>query len=67
MLSKQLRDYIESLSIVSAAVVVAVLSAAVVWILAVAWPDLRKLWAASVPFAVAFCLLVARVVGRGSI
>jgi len=52
----QLRDLIDSLSIFSGAVVVAVLSAIVVWRLTVLWPDFRKLWVLFVPFIIAFCL-----------
>ena len=53
---RQLRDSIDSLSILSGAIVVAVVSAAVVWALAVASPDLRKLWMVIIPLIIAFCL-----------
>ena len=53
---QQLRDLIDSLSIFSGAVVVAVLSTIVVWRLTVLWPDFRKLWVLIVPFIIAFSL-----------
>jgi hypothetical protein len=53
---QQVRALIDSLSLFSGAVVVAVLSAIVVWLLAVVWPDFGKLWALIAPFIIAFCL-----------
>ncbi len=52
----QLRGLIDSLSIFSGAIVVAVVSTAIVWGVAVVSPDLRKLWIVIIPLFVAFCL-----------
>jgi amino acid permease len=53
---QQVRALIDSLSLFSGAVVVAVLSVVVVWLLAVVCPDFGKLWALIAPFIIAFCL-----------
>ena len=52
-----MRVVVESLSLSSGAIVIAVLSAVVVWLLcSVGSPELRTLWAIVVPFILAFCL-----------
>jgi hypothetical protein len=51
-----IKDLVDSLSIWSGALVVAVVSGTVVWLLAWMLPALRKLWVVIVPLIVAFCL-----------
>lgn len=52
-----MRTFVESLSLGSGAILVAVLSAGVVWLLSsVSPPTLRMLWIAVVPLIVAYCL-----------
>jgi hypothetical protein len=53
---QRMKELVDSLSIWSGALVVAVVSGAVVWLLASMFPALRKLWVVIVPFTVAFCL-----------
>ena len=52
-----MRQLIESLSLGSGAILVAILSLAIVWLLSsVAPKPLRTLWAVIVPFVLAYCL-----------
>jgi hypothetical protein len=51
-----MKELIDSLSLFSGALVTAVVSGTVVWLLAWIFPKLRKLWIAIVPFTIAFCL-----------
>jgi len=52
-----MRSFIESLSLTSGAIVIAVLSTALVWLLCALCPvRLRKLWVVIVPFVLAYCL-----------
>jgi hypothetical protein len=53
----QMKETLESLSLGSGAVLVAVLSAGVVWLLCAISPvSLRWIWAVIVPFIFAYCL-----------
>ena len=52
-----MKEFVDSLSFGSGALIVAILSAGVVWLLCFLFPaSLRKLWAVTVPFALAYCL-----------
>lgn len=52
-----MKTFVESLSLGSGAILVAILSAGVVWLLCIVCPvTLRKLWVVIVPFAFAYCL-----------
>ena len=52
-----MKTYVESLSLGSGAILVAILSAGVVWLLCFVCPvALRKLWVVIVPFTFAYCL-----------
>jgi hypothetical protein len=53
---QRMKELVGSLSIWSGALVVAVVSGTVVWLLAWMFPALRTLWVVIVPFTVAFCL-----------
>ena len=53
---QRFRELIDSLSIWSGTFFVALVSAAVVWLLARMFTKLRKLWIVIVPFTIAFCL-----------
>jgi hypothetical protein len=53
---QRLKELVDSLSIGSGALVVAVVSGTLVWLLAWLFPALRKLWVVIVPFTVAFSL-----------
>lgn len=49
--------YVESLSLGSIAILIAILSACVVWLLCSVFPvSLRWLWVAIVPFILAYCI-----------
>ena len=57
MIADEMRTLVESLSLGSGAIVVAILSAGVVWLLCCVGPTiLRTLWIVIVPFAFAYCL-----------
>ena len=52
-----MRTFVESLSLGSGAILLAVLSTGVVWLLCSVFPvTLRKLWVVIVPFIFAYCL-----------
>lgn len=51
-----MKELVESLSLWSGAFLVAIVSGALVWILAAAFPRLRRLWAVVVPLVIASCL-----------
>jgi hypothetical protein len=52
-----MKAFVESFSFSSGAVLIAVLSSVIVWLLCSVFPEsLRKLWAVLVPFALANCL-----------
>jgi hypothetical protein len=52
-----MRQFLESLSLTSGAIVVAVASTALVWVLTFLLPKLpRWIWAVVVPFGLAYCL-----------
>ena len=52
-----MKALVESLSLGSGAVLVALLSAGIVWLLCFVFPEsLRKVWVVIVPFALAYCL-----------
>jgi hypothetical protein len=52
-----MKALVESLSLGSGAILVAILSAGVVWLLSSVFPEsLRKVWVVIVPFAFAYCL-----------
>ena len=51
------KEFVESLSLWSGAILVAVLSAAVIWLLCSMFPaPLRKFWVVIVPFVLAYCV-----------
>ncbi len=52
-----MKTFIQSLSLTSGAILLAFVSAAVVWLLCFVFPvSLRKLWVVIVPLALAYCL-----------
>jgi hypothetical protein len=53
----EMKPFVESLSLVSGALLVAGLSVGAVWLLSSVWPtSLRELWVVVVPFTFAYCL-----------
>ena len=56
-LSSEMKAFIESLSFSSGAVLIAILSPGIVWLLCSVFPaSIRKVWVVVVPFALAYCL-----------
>jgi hypothetical protein len=54
---REMKTFIQSLSLTSGAILLAVVSAAVVWVLCTVFPvSLRKLWVVIVPLVLAYCL-----------
>jgi amino acid permease len=51
-----MKAFVNSLSLGSGAILIALLSVAVVWLLCSVVPALRSLWAVIVPFILAYCL-----------
>jgi hypothetical protein len=57
MITGEMKTFVESLSLGSGAILVAILSTGIVWLLCSVFPaTLRKLWVAIVPFTFAYCL-----------
>ena len=57
MITGEMKTFVESLSLGSGAIVVAILSAGIVWLSCSVFPaTLRKLWVVIVPFTFAYCL-----------
>ena len=56
-LGSEMKAWVESLSLISGAVVIAILSAGIVWLLCSVCPaSLDKIWVVIVPFTLAYCL-----------
>jgi hypothetical protein len=55
-IGSELKSFVESLSFGSGAVLIAILSSGIVWLLCIVGPnDLRKVWVVVIPFALAYC------------
>ena len=54
---REMKTFIQSLSLTSGAILLAIVSAAVVWLLCSVFPvSVRKLWVVIVPLVLAYCL-----------